>query len=81
MSMMLRRDRIAAAEPEVREMMTRLLAPLPVAAQGVAAVSMLLTDATGPIYNPRNHPPLVTLLRAATVQLDPSASLVEPAGI
>jgi hypothetical protein len=25
--------------------------------------------------------PLVTLLRAATVQLDPSASLVEPAGI
>lgn len=26
-------------------------------------------------------PPLVTLPRAATVQLDPSASLVEPAGI
>ena len=78
---LLRRDRIAAAEPQVREMMTRLLAPLPVAAQGVAAVSVLLTDATGPLYNPRNHTPLVTLLRAATVQLDPSASLVEPAGI
>ena len=29
----------------------------------------------------RNHTPLVTLLRAATVQLDPSASLVGPAGI
>jgi len=67
--------------PEVREVMTRLLAPLPVAAQGVAAVSVLLTDATGPLCNPRNHTPLVTLLRAVTVQLDPSASLVEPAGI
>lgn len=76
-----RRDRIAAAEPEVREMMTRLLAPLPVAAQGVAAVSVLLTDATGPLYNPGNHTPLVTSLRAATERLDPAASLVEPARI
>ena len=73
---LLRRDRITAAEPEVRQMMTRLLAPLPVAAQGVAAVSVLLTDATGPLYNLRSHAPLVTLLRAATAQLDPSASLV-----
>lgn len=78
---LLRRDRLAAAEPEVHEMMTRLLAPLPVAAQGVAAVIVLLTDATGPLYNLRNHTPLVTLLRAATVQLDPSAPLVGPTGI
>lgn len=62
-------------------MMTRLLAPLPVAAQGVAAVIVLLTDATGPLYNLRNHTPLVTVVRAATVQLDPSAPLVGPAGI
>jgi len=74
------RDRIAAAEPEVREMMARLLAPLPVAAPGIAAVSVLLTDATGPLYNRRNHTALVALLRAATVQLDPAASLLEPAG-
>jgi hypothetical protein len=31
---LLRRDRITAAEPEVREMMTRLLAPLPVGRPG-----------------------------------------------
>jgi hypothetical protein len=77
---LLRRDQIAAAEPEVREMMARLLAPLPVAARGVAAASVLLTDATGPLYNRRNHTALVTVLRAATVQLDPAASLLEPAG-
>jgi hypothetical protein len=78
--MLLRRDQIAAAEPQVREMMTRLLAPLPVAAQGVAAAALLLTDATGPLYNRRNDTALVAVLRAATVQLDPSASLLEPTG-
>lgn len=78
--MLLRRDQIAAAEPEVREMMTRLLAPLPVAAQGVAAAGVLLTDATGPLYNRRNNTALVAVLRTATVQLDPSASLLGPTG-
>jgi hypothetical protein len=42
---------------------------------------VLLADVTGPLYNPRNRTPLVTLLRAATEQPDPSASLVEPTGI
>lgn len=78
--MLLRRDQIAAAGPEVHEMLTRLLAPLPVSAQGVAAASVLLTDATGPLYNRRNPTALVTLLRTATVQLDPSAPLLDPAG-
>lgn len=78
--MLLRRDQIAVAEPEVREMMSRLLAPLPVAAQGVATVSVLLTDATGPLYNRRSHTALVTLLRTATAQLDPSAPFLDPAG-
>lgn len=73
------RDRILAAEPDIHEMVARLRAPLPVAARGVAAAEVLLTDAAGPLYNRHNQAALPALLRSAIAQLDPAASLAEPA--
>ena len=59
--------------------MTRLAVPLPVTAQGVAAASMLLTDAAGPLYNHHHPVALGDALRAATRQLDPAAPPLEVA--
>jgi hypothetical protein len=42
------RDCVAAAEPDVHEMVAHLRAPLPVTARGIAGASVLLTDGTGP---------------------------------
>ena len=77
--LLLCRDRIAAAEPGLRELVARLAVPLPVTAQGVAAASTLLTDAAGPLYNRRSPISLGAAMRTATGQLDPAAPLLEPA--
>jgi hypothetical protein len=73
--MALRRDRIVAAEPELREMVACLRASLPVAASGIAAASLLLTDGAGPLHNPGAHLGLVDALRLAITQLDPHVPL------
>ena len=70
------RDRIAAAESSVRAMIVALVAPHPVPARGVATVSLLLGDGTGPLYNRRSPTDLVSALREATIRLDPVASPV-----
>ena len=69
------RGRIVAAAAEVGELAGHLRAPLPVAATGVAAARVLLTDATGPVYNRRDHTGLDTRLRAISALLDPAAPL------
>jgi hypothetical protein len=71
----LSRDRILAAEADVRELATQLRAPLPVRAAGVAAAHVLLTDATGPLYNRRNGTALIGQLREISAQLDPGLPL------
>jgi hypothetical protein len=71
----LSRDRILAAETDVRELATQLRAPLPVRAAGVAAAHVLLTDATGPLYNRRNATALTGQLRDISAQLDPGLPL------
>jgi hypothetical protein len=73
--MALRRDRIVATEPELREMIACLRASLPVAATGIAAASLLLTDGAGPLHNPGAKPGLIDALRLAITQLDPSVPL------
>jgi len=74
--MALRRDQIVAAEPEVREIAACLRTPLPVAAVGVAAANVLLTDGAGPLHNPcAQKIALRDALRRAIAQLDPSVSL------
>jgi hypothetical protein len=68
--------RIAAAEPAIRVLTHRLSTALPVAAQGVAMASVLLTDASGPVYNERSSVTLSAALEAATAQLDPALPLM-----
>lgn len=75
----IRRDRVTAAEPDIREMVSRLRAPLPVAARGVATASNLLGDGAGPLYNRASRRDLAADVRRATAQLDPSVALF-PAG-
>ena len=70
------RERIAAAEPGIRELIACLRAPLPVPAQGVAAASVLLTDAAGPVYHRRSRGVLDDLLGDAIDQLDPARPLL-----
>jgi hypothetical protein len=67
------RDRVAAAEPLVREMIVALVAARPVPARGVAAARLLLSDGTGPLYNRRSPSDLVSAVREATFRLDPVA--------
>ena len=72
------RDRVTAAEPDILEMVTRLRAPLPVAARGVATASTLLGDGAGPLYNKGSRRDLAADVRRATRQLDPAATLFPP---
>ncbi|MGP8000124.1 MAG: hypothetical protein ACLPKI_22830 [Streptosporangiaceae bacterium] len=74
------RDRIAAAEPAIRELIRCLQALLPVPAQGVATARVLLTDATSPLYSRRSRAVLDDVLRAALEQLDPARPLLAAAG-
>jgi hypothetical protein len=69
---------ILTAEPAIREMMGRLTAPLPVTARGVAAATILLTDATSPVYGyGRQHSEaLAGLLDVAITHLDPAQPLI-----
>ena len=69
------RDRIVAAAAEVRDLTGQLRTPLPVAAPGVAAARVLLTDATGPVYNRRYGGALDERLRRVSAVLDPAAPL------
>ena len=69
----LRRDRIAAAERDVREMLTILAGPLPITARGAAMASSLLSDGTGPLHNRRSPIGLGAAVREATRQMVPFA--------
>jgi hypothetical protein len=75
----LRATAILAAEHEIRELTARLIAPLPVGAQGVASASVLLTDPTSPVYSGRGPRSLTDLLNAAISQLDPARPLMHTA--
>jgi len=68
----IRASQIAAAGPVITELAERLAAPLPFGARGVAMATVLLTDATGPVYNGRSRETLTTALEAAMQQLDPA---------
>ena len=67
---------ILAAEPAIRELMERLTAPLPVTAQGVAAATIPLTDATSAVYGRQRPDALAGLLDDAIIHLDPAQPLI-----
>jgi hypothetical protein len=66
-------DRVAAARPELEELIEHLLAPAPVSARGVAIVQLLLTDGTGPLHGHGSSAELGRVLRQATRALQPTA--------
>ena len=70
---------ILAAEPAIRELMERLIAPLPVTAQGVAAAAVVLANATSPVYGRQSPDFLARLLDAAIAHLDPAQPLMRVA--
>jgi hypothetical protein len=72
----LRRDRIVAAEADIRELQRSLQASAPVPARGVALASCLLADGAGPLYN-RNSPVDLRIAVQEAIQcLDPSTALL-----
>lgn len=67
------RDRIAAAEWDVRGMIAVLASGRPITARGAAMASRLLTDGTGPLYNRRSAVDLAFVVREATRQMQDGA--------
>lgn len=63
------RDRIAAAEGDVRTMLAVLACPLPISARGAAMASVLLGDGTGPLHNRHSATELGAAVRAATLRM------------
>jgi hypothetical protein len=58
-------DRIRACSGEFAELISRLLGPGPVLAQGVAQAKALVTDVSGPVYHRASQTDLRSSLRAA----------------
>jgi hypothetical protein len=74
----IQRERVLAAEDEIRRLVAALGVALPVPARGVAVASLLLRDGAGPVYNPRCRVDLGAAVQAATRFLDPSTALLAP---
>jgi hypothetical protein len=66
---------IKAASEQLRLLADRLDQPGPVAARGVAKAWLLLTDGTGPLYNPHSRSTLREGIARATLELRPTVSL------
>jgi hypothetical protein len=64
------RNSILSNEPDIRALLAVLVARTPGHARGIALMSWLLTDGTGPVYNRRRADELGGLLREATALLD-----------
>ncbi len=71
------RDRIAAAEDDIHEMISVLSASRPSSARGVAMVSRLLSDGAGPLYNRHANADLRSELLRAIAELHSADSMVE----
>jgi hypothetical protein len=64
------RDRIAAAEGDVRELLATLTSTLPITARGAAMARVLLSDGTGPLHSYRCPLDLGAAVREATRQMN-----------
>lgn len=63
------RGRVAAAADTLGELADALAQPKPVSARGVAQALILLTDGTGPLFNPHNCGSVRNRVLAATANL------------
>ena len=59
------RRAVLSATEELSELASELVAPGPVGAGGVAQVQLLISDGTGPLYNPHSGIDLTTAVRRA----------------
>jgi len=62
----LRLMRISQSAPLLADLAGRLVEPGPVPVRGVAIVSQLLADGTGPLYRPARHDDLDAIVERAT---------------
>jgi hypothetical protein len=69
---LLRKDPVAEAAPQIRELTTVLRASAPVPARGVASAHRLLTDGTGPLFNQASKTVLSEAVANAIALLDPA---------
>jgi hypothetical protein len=69
------RDRVTDSAAEFGELIGRLLAACPVPAQGVARASVLLCDASGPLYHRASPDDLRARVREAADALSPLSPL------
>ncbi len=65
----LNRSSIVACEPVLQQALDALVAPRPTLARGIAIISTLLSDGTGPLYNTRRADELHDTLSEAILQL------------
>jgi hypothetical protein len=70
-----REVRVGPAGEELHRVLDLLRTPYPAPARGVAMLTVLLTDGTGPLYNPRSDIDLVAAVRAARRQLEPASAM------
>lgn len=61
---------VRAAAPALEMLATRLRSSLPIGPQGAARAKILLTDGSGPLYNPGSGSDLQTAARRALAALD-----------
>lgn len=66
-------QQVRAAAPTLRILVRRLEGSLPIDPQGAAKTNILLTDRSGPLYNPRNPSDLAMAAREALAALDADA--------
>ena len=67
---------IIAGDREIHELIDTLLAARPTPARGMAMATVLLTDGTGPLYNPRRATDLGSAITHAIAELDPTSPLI-----
>jgi hypothetical protein len=65
------RDRVSDAAGELADLITGLLGPGPVSARGVAKASILLGDASGPLYHRGSGQDLRAAVRETAEALSP----------
>jgi hypothetical protein len=66
-------DRVAAASRELTTLAASLAEPAPVCARGVAQTLLLLSDGTGPLYNPHNDGSVREHAASALADLRPAS--------
>ncbi len=65
-------DRVSAARRELATLAEKLAEPAPVCARGVAQALLLLTDGTGPLYNPHSDGSVRDRAASAVANLRPA---------